>query len=93
VLSYAEVEERTGMDEGSPYPDEAISTLLGIEGLPAEVRQQLESALGGSYTVRCTALHLALKALPEEARHSMTAEQLSVVSLGGIAAAEALAHR
>ncbi|MCH6471173.1 hypothetical protein [Sinomonas terrae] len=81
------------MDDQSLYPDEAISTLLGVEGLPGEARGQLEQALGGSYAVRCTALHLVLKGLPQGARHSMTAEQLSVVSLGGIAAAEALADR
>ncbi|AMM34763.1 hypothetical protein SA2016_4111 (plasmid) [Sinomonas atrocyanea] len=77
------------MDHASPYPDEAIRTLLGIEAVPEEIRGQLEHSAGGTYTVRCTALQAAVQALPEEARHSMSEEQLVVLMLGVAAAGEA----
>jgi hypothetical protein len=78
------------MSEESAYPDEAIATLLGLEALPHAVRHQLGSVLGQSYTVRCAALHLVLMDLPGQVRDCMSPEQLSVVSLGRTAAAEAL---
>lgn len=73
------------MTEESPHPDEAIATLLDAD-VPEAVREHLTRARGGDYQARCLALLRALEALPAEARNAMTAEQLSILSLGASAA-------
>lgn len=77
------------MTEESPYPDEAISTLLGVRALPEGIREDLEGARGRGYAARCAALQRALGEFPEEARNAMTAEELSILSLGAAAAGAA----
>ncbi|AMM31607.1 hypothetical protein SA2016_0920 [Sinomonas atrocyanea] len=70
------------MENESDYPDEAIRTLLGLQAVPGQTRRELEQAVQQDYTARCAALCQALDTLPDEARYSMTEEQLSVLSLG-----------
>ncbi|MFC0487146.1 hypothetical protein [Sinomonas atrocyanea] len=81
------------MENESDYPDEAIRTLLGLQAVPGQTRRELEQAVQQDYTARCAALCQALDTLPDEARYSMTEEQLSVLSLGGTAAVQALSGR
>jgi hypothetical protein len=78
------------VDTESAYPDEAISTLLGIEALPEDIGHRLASTQGSSYRARCAALQAVIGVLPAEVRDSMSPEQLSVLALGGAAASEAL---